>query len=196
MQNKVERGTRTLFGLCLLLATGIGAAEAWSLESLTRMLASRPAPSRHYTETRESAYLQVPLMSRGVIRLLPDGTLVKEKSTPYFERLSVDRTQITLEGDGFASRTLPLADLPAIYSFTEGLRALLSGDLGTLDELFVSEMSGNGRSWRLALTPRQAQVAKAIQSILVSGDLATINRIHIWEADGDSTLLELDAAAQ
>ena len=108
-----------------------------------------------------------------------------------FERFSVDRTQITVEGEGFSRRSLPLTDLPAIYSFTEGLRALLSGDLKTLDKLFVSEMSGNRESWRLSLEPRQARAAQAIERILVTGDAGSINRIYIWEADGDSTLLEL-----
>jgi hypothetical protein len=175
-----------------LWTTAAGAAETWNLESLTQMLSDLPAPRRQYTETRESAFLQVPLISRGMIQLLPDGTLVKQKDTPYFERLSVDRTQVTVEGDGFASRSFPLTDLPAIYSFTEGLRALLSGDLGTLDELFVSEMTGNRGSWRLTLEPREKQAAKAIERILVTGDAATITRLHIWETDGDSTLLELD----
>jgi len=158
------------------------------------MLADRAAPSRGYTETRESAFLQVPLISRGTIMLLADGTLVKQKDTPYFERFSVDRTQITVEGDGFDRRSFPLTDLPAVYSFAEGLRALLSGDLGTLDELFASEMTGNRRSWRLALEPRDEQAARAIERILVTGDAGTITRIHIWESDGDSTLLELDPA--
>jgi hypothetical protein len=171
--------------------TAAWAAETWSLESLTQILSAHPAPPRQYTETRESAYLQVPLISRGVIKLLPDGTLVKEKSSPYFERFSVDRTQITVEGDGLSRRTLPLTDVPAIHSFAEGLRALLSGNLKTLDELFVSEMGGNRQSWRLSLEPRQGGAANAIERILVTGDAGTINRIHIWEADGDNTLLEL-----
>lgn len=168
-----------------------GAAESWSLESLTQMLSASPAPPRQYTETRESAFLQVPLISRGTIKLLPDGTLVKEKDTPYFERFSVDRTTITVEGDGFNRRSFPLTDLPAIYSFTEGLRALLNGDLGTLDALFVSEMTGNRQNWRLALEPREPKANQAIDRILVTGGVATITQIHIWETDGDSTLLEL-----
>lgn len=188
------RRTSRIAGLWLLWTTAVGAAETWSLESLTQILTGSPASPRHYTETRESAFLEVPLVSRGMIKLLPDGTLVKEKETPYFERFSVDRTKITVEGDGFSTRSFLLEDLPAIYVFTEGLRALLSGDLGTLDELFASEMTGNRRSWRLALEPRETRAVNAIERILVTGDAETISRIHIWEADGDSTMLELDPA--
>ena len=186
----------TLALLFLPLVWGLAAAEPWGLDTLAHSLAAGGHPPLRYTETRESAFLQVPLVSHGTLRVLRDGSLVKEKHTPLFERVTIGQGRIDLESAGGAKRSFALSELPGLEGFATGLSALFIGDPEALRGRFATELSGGPDHWRLSLTPLDERLAAVLRHILLSGDAETVRRIRIVENDGDSTLLELEAVVQ
>ncbi len=192
----VTAGTILRALLPLSLASGLAGAEPWGLETLAHGLAAGDHPPLRYTETRESAFLQVPLVSHGTLRVLPDGALVKEKHVPLFERITIGEDRIDLESAGGAKRSFALSELPGLEGFASGLSALFTGDPEALRARFATELSGGPDHWRLSLTPVDRQLAAAVRYILLTGGAETVRRIRIVEGDGDSTLLELEAVPQ
>lgn len=182
--------------LILLLAWDLAAEEQWGLEMLVQRLGAGGHPPLHYTETRESAFLQVPLVSHGTLHVLQDGSLVKEKHVPRFERITIGRERIDVESANGGKRSFALSELPGAAGFAIGLLALFAGDLTALHEQFATELDGGPDNWRLLLSPVDERLTVSIQYILLTGGVTKIRRIRIVEGDGDSTLLELEILTQ
>lgn len=179
--------------LALPLAWGAATAEPWGLETLMHDLAAAGHPPLRYTETRESGYLQVPLISHGTLRVSAGGALVKERQRPPLQRVTIGRERIDLESPDGETRSLQLSEFPGLEGFATGISALFAGDSEALRGRFSTELSGDPQQWRLTLTPVDEHLAAALRHILLNGEAATLRRIHIVEVDGDSTLLELEA---
>ena len=190
VKTTLSAGLYSLAVASVLAAGGARSDQGWGVEALMHDLASSGQPPLHFTETRHSAFLDIPVVSHGMLRLLPDGTLEKERQAPFFERFSVDRTHARLD-TAERTQTLPLADLPALRSLIEGLRALFRGDLPALSGLFDIQLNGVQEGWQLRLEPRDPALAPAVEHLLVSGDGAHIVEVETLERDGDSSRLEL-----
>jgi hypothetical protein len=193
--HKGIRAVGTLLTIpCLMLASWISAGEGWTLESLMKVVSLHNRRSLAYIETRASAFLDTPLISRGVLEVSPDGSLVKEQRRPFFQRVTINDRQIRLEGRATSIRVISLAELPNIRIFTDGLRALFNGDLETLHHRFETVLEGPRGNWRLRLTPRNAVQGQGVAQLLVRGEAGTIKQIRITETDGDSSLMEFGAS--
>lgn len=182
--------------LLLPLACAVTAAERWGLEALMQGLAAGDRPPQRYTEIRESAFLQIPIVSHGTLRILPDGSLVKEKHAPGFERITIGRDRIDLENADGGKRSFSLNELPGLTGFTTGLTALFADDPESLRSNFSTELRGGPNNWWLRLVPVGERSAATVRHIQLKGGGGTVREIRIVEGNGDSTLLELEAAVQ
>ncbi len=182
--------------LLLPLACSAAAAEPWRLEALMQELAAGGRPPQRYTETRESAYLQVPIISHGVLRILPDGSLVKEKQAPGFQRITIGRDRIDLEDADGRRQRFVLSEFPGLSGFAIGMTALFVGDAKSLRAHFTAELRGDSNDWRLRLAPLDEGSASAVHQIQLQGGAGRVREIHIVEGNGDSTQLQLEAIAQ
>ncbi len=186
----------TLAALLLPLTCGVAAAQRWGLEALMQDIVAGGRPPQRYTETRESVYLQVPIVSRGILRVLPDGSLVKERQAPGFQRITIGRERIDLEDAAGGRRSFALSEFPGLSGFATGLTALFAGDPESLRAHFAAELRGDPSDWRLRLVPLNEGLASAVQQIQLDGGAARVRQISILEGNGDSTLLELEAIVQ
>ena len=191
----LRAGLYSLSVASLLAAGNVRSDQGWGVETLMHDLASSGNPPLQFTEIRNSAFLDIPVVSHGTLRVLPDGTLVKERQAPVFERFSVDDTHARLDTAG-GSQSVLLAELPALRSLIAGLRALFRGDLVTLANLFELRLSGGQEGWQLQLEPRDPALAQAVDHLLVRGDGARIAEVETLERDGDSARLELTSPPQ
>jgi hypothetical protein len=184
----IGRRALSLAALLLVLPAALPAGR-WDTAALVQAVGRAPHPPVSYTETRVSAYLDVPLVSHGELHLLPDGTLVKERESPH-ERVDIGPERVrlsTAEGE----KELPLARMPALRGLGDGLRALLRGDLVTLERLFQPRLQGARDRWVLTLVPRDPAMAAAVASVRVGGVSTRIATVQVLERDGDSLLMEL-----
>jgi hypothetical protein len=181
--------------MALLPCFAFAADQPWSIDALLHALAQRTYPPVYYTETRQSAYLDIPLRSQGVLRLPSDGILVKERRQPSFERLTLSPTQITREDADGAAQSLSTTELPGIHRLSQGLAALFRGEPQRLRNSFDAQLEGQRQSWRLTLRPHDSQQISGLAKILVLGQQTDIQEIAIIESDGDSSVLELGRVA-
>ncbi len=75
---------------------------------------------------------------------------------------------------------------PVVRMINSVLFSLLSGDLSQLDKLFEMEGSIQGRQWKVALTAREAALAKAVGTIALEGS-DYVKKVTMNEAGGDHT---------
>ncbi|MCK7496083.1 MAG: hypothetical protein MZW92_37900 [Comamonadaceae bacterium] len=106
----------------------------------------------------------------------------------------VERDTLTLESKGGQQRrTLALQDYPAIWAFVESIRGTLAGDRQSLDRFYRMALEGKAERWRLLLTPTEPAMQALVSSIRIDGGGSRIDRIEIYEADGDYSVMTVSA---
>lgn len=157
-------------------APGIG------LEERLQQLADQAGAPLHFEETRSSGLLAEPITVRG--RLIYDPVteqLTKQVDSPRPARLSVTETHLVAQvGDG-RLRRLPLAQRPDLAALLVAVRALLAGQVDTIEAQFQPSLETDeaGDQWSLSLRPRDPRLAEDLErlEILGSGD-----QIHTLQA--------------
>jgi hypothetical protein len=177
--------------LSLLLPASTLSAQAFTLEALMQSLAAEEHPARHFTELRHSELLFAPITLHGTLAFV-DGRLIKHIQQPFDEQFTVEGETLTINHDGQKEpQQLNLADYPPLLTFVTVFRATLQGDLETLQQHYLTAISGNARAWRLQLRPREAAVAVHLKSVEIEGTVNGIARFTIEEQNGDGSTLEL-----
>src|SRR5207244_9158963 len=103
---------------------------------------------------------------------------------PFKEVIRVDGDRLTVEREG-KTREIMLQNAPLIAGLVESLRATLAGDGPELERLYAIRVQGNRQRWTLALTPREAEIAGVVKSILIAGSDSRVARLEILEPSGD-----------
>ena len=160
-----------------------------------RMLASVRTVSATFVETRYSALLKSPLVSRGTLTYRRPDRLEKIVVSPYEERIALQGDRLTIDSAATGRREIAVAaGTPGIAALIEAVRATRAGDLAGLERNFVVEVTGTHDDWQLRLKPRTADIARYISAVSVWGSGARLQRIEVWEASGDRTVTEIDEA--
>jgi len=157
-------------------------------------LLARNQPGRAtFSETRYLALLDRPLESSGELRFTPPRRLEKRTLAPGSETLVVDGDALTMERAG-RRHTLSLREHPEIAVFIESLRGTLAGDRAALERTYALALEGEAKRWNLVMKPLAGEVSTLVARIEVSGQLADIHRIEIFQADGDRSLMTIRRA--
>ena len=156
----------------------------------------RAAPARTaYTEVRFSGLLDRPLILHGELEYSGPGKLGKRVDKPYREQVTVADGSATVKRGDRAARTFSLSQAPELEGFLRGFAALLGGDAAGLAADFELAASGSTAHWQLTLKPRDHRLAQRIGSIDVDGAGSTPRCFRTHEADGDLSVLLVDALA-
>ncbi|MCM2327408.1 MAG: outer membrane lipoprotein carrier protein LolA [Lysobacter sp.] len=184
------RAERFLRAALLALALGAAPVQAsdWTIARLMEALAANKASRATFNETRFLALLDRPLESSGELRFTPPGRLEKRTLAPGSETLVVDGDSVTVERLG-KRYSLSLRDHPEVAVFVDSIRGTLAGDLKSLERAYTLSLEGREPRWRLVLRPRDAPVARLVESIEVDGAGADVRRIEITQPDGDRSLM-------
>lgn len=177
--------------LALLVGAPLHAGQSSTLTpaALLAEFAQVPAASARFDEARRLAGAQTVTQSRGVLRYTAPDRLERETEFPQRERSSVNGHLLTLERtvDGKpVRRSLPLDQLPTLDTFFTALRSTLGGNLRALEELFAISLTGELAAWTMTLKPHAGAGPSGVKQIRFSGESASIRRIEVDEASGDS----------
>lgn len=152
-------------------------------------LAAQPDSVIEFTETRHSSMLKEPLVTTGELRFKPPSTLERRVTAPFAERYLVEGDHVTIERPGSgAPRTLSLAGQPLLANLIGTIRALLRGDLKTLERLYRIELRGAPDDWSLTLLPADPAMVEFVASVHVKGRAAALTEMETVEPNGDRTV--------
>jgi hypothetical protein len=165
-------------------------APGSDLGELMRQLAGRRHGEVSFVEQHFLKVLKHPAESYGELTYDAPDRLEKRTIEPKAETLTLAGDTVIVVRGGRA-RTLDLKAYPTLAPFIESIRATLAGDLPSLERVFTVDFAGSIAHWRLSLTPRDAQVAKAVSRVTIEGTGDTLTTVEIIETDGDRSLMTL-----
>lgn len=184
-------GARSLL-IGLLLACTASFAQGWELDALLRDMAAVPASRTRFVETRHVALLTRPLELKGSLTYERPNRLIKHVESPFDEMLTVDGEALSLVNKTKGEqRFISLREQPALRALVESVRATLAGDRAQLERHYRVQFSGARNAWRLRLVPRESQLKGYVESILLSGDGARLQRVEVTEGSGDSSVMNI-----
>jgi hypothetical protein len=176
----------------LLLASLPAAAqeEPWDFARLMGELAQVQTSRARYSEVKRVAVLQKPLHLSGTLFYARPARIEKRQTLPVKEVISVDGDWLTVERDG-KTRRIALLNAPLVAALVESLRATLAGDGTELERLYKVRVEGARQRWTLKLTPREAEIAGVVESIVIAGSGSRLARIEILEPGGDGSVMTI-----
>jgi len=163
------------------------------LVRVRQQLVDAPVQRGEFEQRKTVHGFKHPLISRGDYLVARDRGVVWRTREPFASTLVVTRERLLArQADGSVTTRLEARDEPALRAINEMLFALMAGDFQALTERFRIEGGMRGDSWRLALTPRDAALARWITGIDVEGD-SHLRQVSLREAQGDSSVLRFSA---
>lgn len=157
-----------------------------------RLLGSVESTSARFIETRYSALLTAPLVSRGTLIYHRPDRLEKHVSSPYDELIVLEGGRVSVDNRTRGRKmTVSVASAPGIAGLVESIRATRAGDLGALERFYKVEVGGNRGDWWLRLRPRDPELAEYVTAVTVQGAGARIERVEVNETSGDRTVMEI-----
>ena len=157
---------------------------------------ARPAPAdTAYAEVRFVHMLRKPLVLRGSVHYGGPGQLGKRVEQPYRETTAIAAGQVEVTREGRTPRHFSLDRAPELQALLASFSALLGGDVATLEQFYTIKLMDNAARWTLTLTPRSSDLAKHLREIVVDGAGNEPHCFSLHEADGDTSVMLLDALA-
>jgi hypothetical protein len=182
----------TRLAIFLLLAAGAAApAQALELARLMQLLSASPSSEVPYVEKKFSALLSAPVVSSGTLVYRRPDVVEKNMASPRRESFRIAGQELTVTRNGVQKR-LALSSEPLLAAFAASLRGVLSGDAAQLLEHFRLALDGSELDWKLQMTPIDEEIARYVQSIVVSGRAGGVRQIEVREASGDRSVLTVN----
>lgn len=188
------KGYGKLAFLLLFLAAAPAASGAATLTvvELMQMLGAVESENARFVETRHSALLKAPLVLEGTLAYRRPDRVEKHVLSPYDERITVEGGRLTMENrTQNRKKTVSVSGAPGIAALIESVRATRAGDLDALQRYFALQLEGSREQWTLTLTPLDAQLARYVSQLALSGSGSRIGRITVEEAGGDRSVMEI-----
>ena len=178
--------------VCVIFTVGSPrVSHALEAAALQRLLQEGKARELRYVEIRESPHLPKPRESRGSLRATSES-LEKRVEWPRKEtwRILADRMD-WISGDGSLVKSVRFDKAPAAEALADGLRLAVSGDLMALQQRFTVSIDGGTSDWCVTLKPRDAQLARFIEALTITGVGGTMMTLVVVEVRGGRTTTEL-----
>ena len=188
MRNRCYRLWRPILLLLILMPAS---AVAWNKTALMALLTTTKGSEQRYTETKQLAFLEVSVVSHGLLTFLPPDRLIKQLDPPDSSRYEIIGSSMTISRPDVADQIVSIDAHPLLRIFIDTLRAVLMGDLKLLDQYYAIELMGHRGAWQLQLSPRDSQLAASVDSLMISGSERYIEQMVTQEIGGDQTTLTL-----
>lgn len=170
----------------LLCAVSAGVCAEELLQQLASRLATTEMLTGTFEQSRHISALEIPLQSSGEFSYRREQGVVWHTLEPASSELRITPEQGALAVDaGGELRQLPASELVA-----EIFLGMFTGNFERLQQYFLLSSSGDETGWSLSLRPRSARVADQLDEIVIEGG-EYVRRVHIREANGDSSELTL-----
>ena len=168
-------------------------AATWDVEQLMQTLARQPSSKAIFVERKYIALLDKPLESSGELLYQAPDRLEKRTLKPKVEWMLLDKGTLTVER-GKQKINLQLADYPEVSAFVDSIRGALAGDRKALEHSYALSLYGSPERWKLTLLPSDQKIAALVLRITLGGHGHQIDRIEYLQADGDRSVMTIEAA--
>ncbi|MEA1890329.1 MAG: LolA-related protein [Pseudomonadota bacterium] len=178
--------------LLVVMFASLPVQSAWSneLELLMQDMTAVKHRTVQYKEEKQMELLDAPLFSEGTLEYLAPDKLIRTVIKPSRVRYIIDRKQVTIE-KADKSRTRNLDQLPLVKTFVGSFRAILAGDLISLQKYYEIDFSGNRDQWEISLQPKNKKLAAYVSRLKVSGAGDKIMLYIVEDSNGDLTRMQL-----
>ena len=163
------------------------------VERILSRLATGGRREARFVERKFLQILDAPIESSGRLAFKPPRRLERVTEKPKAETLVLDGDTMSMTRDG-RTRTIAASQLPAVAAMVGSLRDVLAGDGGAIGRRFKLIAQGTDEHWQLVLLPSDPDLAQLVTRIVVEGRAARIDTIEILQADGDRSLMSLEAS--
>lgn len=127
-------------------------------------------------------------------QLKADGRFIVDKARgviwktekPFQNSLRVSRTEIVQKDGNQVLMRMSADKEPAVKTIGSVLFSLSSGDLSTLARYFSYTGSHTGKTWQVALVPKDTAFGKIVRGLQLEGG-ATVEQIVLTAGSGDVT---------
>ncbi len=190
-----RRGLTRMLALGVALWLGLaGAAQALELDELMAVLALTRSGQARFTEQRQVKGLEAPLLSSGLLSFAAPDRFTRQTLLPRAETMAVDGNSVTVSRNG-RSRVLALDAAPEMLAIVEAVRGTLTGNGRSLRQHFKPLLTGSAESWLLELVPVEPRLAALLTKVRISGQRAELRSVEMRLADGDSSMMMIEAVA-
>ncbi|MGH8118197.1 MAG: LolA-related protein [Rhodanobacteraceae bacterium] len=181
----------------VVIAVAAVAAEPGLAQSLLAKLARTPPVSTPFIEVSyRGGVLTRPLVVEGTLRWFGDDRLERVVTKPFTETAKAGNGELSVQrGDGEVHR-VRLARAPQVGALLAGFRALLGGNLATLEKDFTLAAEGGDARWVVTLTPRTATLRQQLASIAIDGRGREPRCLTVTDANGDGSITLLGTMAR
>lgn len=161
--NLVAKLSVVLLLVIATLLSGVRAAPAFTIAELETLLRKNSNHTAEYEETRESLWLQTPVISRGTMQSIPP-MLEKIAQFPSLQtwRLYPDHMQWLSPAE---SKTINFSQASQLGALANAFRGVVLGEFATLDQDFYVEVLGEQASWSVQLKPRLDNLGRYLSLI-------------------------------
>lgn len=136
-----------------------------------------------------------PLLSTGEFLLVRDRGIWWHTQTPLDSTLMLTPGGLLAQDAGAKAQSRNSRQQPGLELAASMFFGLFALDLDTLARSFDLFETGSGKHWLLGLRPRDAALAAWFEKAILSGS-AQVQQVTLFEAAGDRTEINLNAAAQ
>ncbi|GGP21742.1 outer membrane lipoprotein carrier protein LolA [Silvimonas iriomotensis] len=178
-----------LFAACLLLA-GVAQADDALFKDIESKLVDAPVIRGQFTQSRQLQGVKKPLTSTGSFLVDKQRGVIWKAEKPFPSTLRVTRGEILQKNGDQVMMKLSADKEPTVKTVSGLLFSLFSGDVGSLGKVFNAQGNVSGKNWKLALTPKDAALAKLIAGIQLQG-AGTVEHIQLNAASGDVTQIDM-----
>ena len=173
-----------LLALCVLPASLLARCPPLQGEALQQMhdrLITRGRWETRFEQKNHIHVLEQPLVSNGTVAVDPDRGVVWQVLSPIESRIEVSDAGLTIDAQSVAQSQLVAALL----------QALLSGDLGTLDQTFELRACVTDERWTLELLPRAEGFRQRLTGLTITGD-DDLKTLEVEQPGGNTLHIEFE----
>lgn len=195
MKNTIYKSTKSLKISAIVLAlvaTNASAKDATQLlTQVSNILAKPDALQVSFKQVKQVKGFKAPLTSSGHILIARDRGILWITETPYQSALRVTPNGISEIRGGQSTQ---IGNAQSMKSMSAIMSGMLAGNFSPLQRYFRFSGNASGSRWSLSLTPLDANVARAISGIQMSGG-HYVNHVTVRESNGDVANIELSGAS-
>jgi len=166
-------------------------AADWDIDQLMQTLAQTRSGHVSFVEKKSIAMLDAPVESSGELFYTAPDRLEKRTLKPKPETMVLDQGTLLVER-GRQKHSLQLQDYPELAAFIDSIRGTLAGDRKALERNYRLSLDGSSQNWTLQLLPVNEKMLAVVKRIRIAGVREDVNRIEIFQADGDSSVMLIE----
>jgi hypothetical protein len=168
------------------------AAElAQTLAPLTGTLRKAQTLRGTFTQRKTLKDLPKPLLAEGTFLFVRERGIVWRTTVPFASELVITRDALLQrDGSDAPGQRLSADNNPAVRQVSAIFMAVFGLDFAALDRMFALHVERRGTRWTLGLRPRAAEMAGAMQDIVLEG-AAQVSRVTLRDTRGDVTEISL-----